>query len=49
MQVAKWRNSLAVRIPADVARQLSLKEGDEVTLRALDQSEFALITNPFRT
>ncbi|MGK6356821.1 AbrB/MazE/SpoVT family DNA-binding domain-containing protein [Sphingomonas sp. DT-207] len=44
MQVAKWGNSLAVRIPADVARELGLKEGDEIELRALDDGELALIT-----
>lgn len=44
MQVAKWGNSLAVRIPADVARELGLKEGDEVELRALDSGEVAVIT-----
>ena len=33
MQVAKWGNSLAVRIPADVVRELGLKEGDEIDLR----------------
>lgn len=44
MQVAKWGNSLAVRIPADVARTLGLKEGDEVQLRALDDGELAVIT-----
>ena len=30
MKVAKWGNSLAVRIPANVAEALELKEGDEV-------------------
>jgi antitoxin MazE len=44
MQVAKWGNSLAVRIPADVARELGLKEGDEVTLHALGKGELAVIT-----
>jgi antitoxin MazE len=44
MQVAKWGNSLAVRIPADVARALGLKEGDKVELCALDQDRVALIT-----
>ncbi len=44
MQVAKWGNSLAVRIPADVARALNLKEGDEVELRALEAGELAVIT-----
>ncbi|MDB5468894.1 MAG: AbrB family transcriptional regulator [Caulobacter sp.] len=32
MRVAKWGNSLAVRLPADVAKALDLKEGDDVTL-----------------
>lgn len=32
MQVAKWGNSLAMRIPSDVARQLGLKEGDELDI-----------------
>jgi antitoxin MazE len=30
MKVAKWGNSLAVRIPAYVANALELKEGDDV-------------------
>ena len=30
MQVAKWGNSLAVRLPADLVRELGLKEGDQV-------------------
>ena len=34
MQIAKWGNSLAVRIPADVARALNLNEVDEVELHA---------------
>lgn len=32
MKIAKWGNSLAVRIPSDVARMLGLKAGDEVSL-----------------
>lgn len=44
MQIAKWGNSLAVRIPADVARALGLKEGDDVQLRALEAGELAVIT-----
>lgn len=36
MKVAKWGNSLAVRIPKDVAEALGLKEGDEVELRPGD-------------
>lgn len=30
MQVSKWGNSLAVRIPASVVEALNLKEGDEI-------------------
>ncbi|MDB5696805.1 MAG: AbrB family transcriptional regulator [Sphingomonas bacterium] len=37
MQVAKWGNSLAVRIPAKVARELGLSEGDEIELRAAER------------
>lgn len=44
MQVARWGNSLAVRIPADVARALGLKEGDDVDLCALDSGGVAVIT-----
>lgn len=36
MQVSKWGNSLAVRLPAELVRELGLREGDEVTLRAED-------------
>lgn len=32
MQVAKWGNSLAVRLPAELVRKLGLKEGDEIAL-----------------
>lgn len=32
MQVAKWGNSLAVRIPAAVVEALGLKEGDEIEI-----------------
>jgi len=30
MQVSKWGNSLAIRIPASVVSALGLKEGDDV-------------------
>ena len=32
MQVAKWGNSLAVRLPAELVRELGLKEGDRIDL-----------------
>ncbi len=33
MQVAKWGNSLAVRLPAAVVKALALKEGDRIEIR----------------
>jgi antitoxin MazE len=30
VQVSKWGNSLAVRLPKDVVERLGLKEGDEL-------------------
>lgn len=30
LQIAKWGNSLAVRIPADVVRKIGIKEGDQL-------------------
>jgi len=32
MQVAKWGNSLAVRLPAAVVEVLGLKEGDDIEI-----------------
>lgn len=32
MQVARWGNSLAVRIPAKTVKALALKEGDNVEI-----------------
>lgn len=32
MRVAKWGNSLAVRLPAKLVQELGVKEGDEVSL-----------------
>lgn len=33
MKVSKWGNSLAIRLPADVARKLGIKEGDDLDAR----------------
>lgn len=30
-KVAKWGNSLAMRIPSDMAKELGIKEGDQVS------------------
>ena len=34
MQISKWGNSLAVRLPKALVEELGLKEGDEVELVA---------------
>ncbi len=34
MQVSKWGNSLAIRLPAAVVKALDLREGDDVILHA---------------
>lgn len=35
MQVSKWGNSLAIRLPAAVVEVLGLKEGDEIVVHAV--------------
>lgn len=40
MQVAKWGNSLAVRLPATVVEALQLKEGDEINIRIAGERAF---------
>ena len=42
MQVSKWGNSLAIRIPAPVVEALELKEGDEVEIRIANDRTFDL-------
>jgi antitoxin MazE len=40
MQVAKWGNSLAVRLPAAVVEALELKEGDQIEIRIAGDRSF---------
>jgi antitoxin MazE len=42
MQVAKWGNSLAIRLPAAVVAALELKEGDEIEIHVIDERELAV-------
>ena len=48
MQVAKWGNSLAVRLPASVVDALELKEGDEIEIHVADEREFGVSRKPGR-
>ena len=40
MQVSKWGNSLAVRLPKTVVDALNLKEGDEIEISVASKREF---------
>ena len=40
MQVARWGNSLAIRLPAAVVEALDLKEGDQIEIRIAGGREF---------
>lgn len=42
MQVAKWGNSLAVRLPATVVEALELKEGDEIEIHVAGSRSFGV-------
>jgi antitoxin MazE len=42
MQVSKWGNSLAIRLPPAVIEALNLKAGDEVEVHVLDDRTFAI-------
>lgn len=46
MQVSKWGNSLAIRIPATVVEALDLKEGDDVEISVAEQRVFELRRAP---
>lgn len=46
MQVAKWGNSLAVRIPASVVEALELREGDDIEIVVDDGRTFAVRKKP---
>jgi antitoxin MazE len=42
MQISKWGNSLAIRLPAAVVKALKLKEGDEVEVHVVGERAFAI-------
>ncbi|OKO83996.1 AbrB/MazE/SpoVT family DNA-binding domain-containing protein [Bradyrhizobium sp. AS23.2] len=48
MQVAKWGNSLAVRLPAAVVDALELKEGDEIEIHVAGTRQFGVARKPDR-
>jgi len=48
MQISKWGNSLAVRIPAAVADALDLKAGDEIEIDVVGGRRFEVAQSPGR-
>lgn len=46
MQVSKWGNSLAVRLPASVVEALGLKEGDDVEIHVAGKRSFQVTRTP---
>ena len=48
MQVSKWGNSLAVRLPSAVVESLNLKVGDEIEIRIAGERAFEVRRDPGR-
>jgi len=48
MRVAKWGNSLAIRLPAAVAEALELKAGDDIEIHVADRRELGISRTPGR-
>lgn len=48
MQVSKWGNSLAVRLPASIVEALQLKEGDDIEIYVASDRELAVARKPGR-
>ncbi|WP_280188641.1 AbrB/MazE/SpoVT family DNA-binding domain-containing protein [Delftia sp. PS-11] len=46
MQVSKWGNSLAVRIPAAVVQALALREGDQIEITVQGARSFSVNKAP---
>jgi antitoxin MazE len=42
MQVSKWGNSLAVRLPAAIVEALELKDGDQIEIRIAGDRQFEI-------
>ena len=48
MQVARWGNSLAVRLPAAVVKALELREGDEIEIHVESERIMTVARKPDR-
>jgi antitoxin MazE len=48
VRVAKWGNSLAIRLPAAVVEALNLQEGDDINVHVVDSRDFGISRKPGR-
>lgn len=48
MQISKWGNSLALRLPAAVVEALGLKEGDDIEILVAGVRTFEVKKSPSR-
>ena len=48
MNVSKWGNSLAIRLPASVVEALELKEGDQIEISIAGPREFKVARDKSR-
>lgn len=46
MQVSKWGNSMAVRLPASVVQALELHEGDDIEVLIAEERVFQVKKKP---
>jgi antitoxin MazE len=46
MQVSKWGNSLAIRLPASVVEALKLRAGDDIEVVVADERVFQVRKKP---
>ena len=46
MQISRWGNSLAVRLPAAVVEELGLREGDEIEIAVDSAARFGVRRKP---
>ncbi len=46
MQVSKWGNSLAIRLPTKVVEALELRDGDDIEIRIADARIFEVKKKP---
>lgn len=49
MQVSKWGNSLAIRIPSTVVEALGIQEGDDIEVDVVSERSFQIQRKPQST